>query len=152
MKKVTTILLFLFIAASILFLVIKELSAEKSEVAKAPVESGSYTNVYYFHTTNRCISCKKIESYTKEAVLGGFGQQIASGELYFKEINVQEPGNMHFVDEFKLHTKSVVFQEVKDGVEGRWKNLDKVWKLLGDKKQFQDYVTTELKTFMGEKK
>ncbi|MBN1602903.1 MAG: hypothetical protein JW915_14945 [Chitinispirillaceae bacterium] len=102
--------------------------------------------VYYFHTTFRCQSCNMIEKFTKEAVESGFASELKNGTVEMKVINVEEKGNEHFAKDYKLYTKSVIVSDVKDGKEITWKNLDKVWTLLGDQNKFIDYIKTEVKT------
>jgi len=102
--------------------------------------------VYYFHTTFRCQSCNMIEKFTKEAVEAGFANELKSGIVEMKIINVEEKGNEHFAKDYKLYTKSVIVSDVKDGKEITWKNLDKVWTLLRDQNKFIDYIQTEVKT------
>jgi hypothetical protein len=102
--------------------------------------------VYYFHTTFRCQSCNMIEKFTKEAIEAGFANELKSGIVEMKIINVEEKGNEHFAKDYKLYTKSVIVSDVKDGKEITWKNLDKVWTLLRDQNKFIDYIQTEVKT------
>jgi hypothetical protein len=102
--------------------------------------------VYYFHTTFRCQSCNMIEKFTKEAIETGFASELKSGRIEMKVINVEEKGNEHFAEDYKLYTKSVIVSDVKDGKEITWKNLDKVWTLLGDNIKFKDYIQTEVRT------
>ena len=96
--------------------------------------------VYYFHGNYRCASCTQIERFTKEAVESGFADQIKSGLVSFKVLNVEKPDNGHFVQDYQLYTKSVVLSLVKSGKEVRFKNLDKVWEYLRDRKRFDDYI------------
>lgn len=102
--------------------------------------------VYYFHTTFRCHSCNMIEKFTKEAVESGFASELNNGTIELKIINIEEKGNEHYAEDYKLYTKSVIVSDVKDGKEITWKNLDKVWTLLGDQAKFIEYIRTEVKT------
>jgi hypothetical protein len=104
--------------------------------------------VYYLHGTYRCPSCNKIESLTKEAVQEGFAQAIAKGRVELRVLNVEEPGNEHFVQDYKLYTKSVVLSDLKDGKELKWKNLEQVWTLLGNETKFIDYIQKEMKSYL----
>jgi hypothetical protein len=101
--------------------------------------------VYYFHSTFRCQSCNMIEKFTKEAIESGFASELKNGSLEMKVINVEEKGNEHFAEDYKLYTKSVIVSDVKDGKEITWKNLDKIWTLLGDQIKFKDYIQTEVR-------
>ena len=104
---------------------------------------------YYFHGTRRCASCRKIEAYSVEAVTTGFVDDLKGGTLEWQVINIDEDANKHYIKEYQLYTKSVILSHVKDGKEVGWKNLDKVWTLLGNKQDFVDYVQAETRTFMS---
>ncbi len=104
--------------------------------------------VYYLHTTARCPSCLKIEAYTAAEVTGPLAGPLSEGRLEWKVFNVEEPNNEHFVDDYKLFTKSVVVSEVINGKEVRWKRLDKVWDYLGDQQAFMNYVGEEVRGYL----
>ena len=104
--------------------------------------------VYYFHGSFRCHTCNMMEKYSKEAIETNFKDAIASGILEFKEVNVEEKGNAHFVKEYNLYTKSLILSLVKDGKEVKSKNLDKIWQHARNKQRFIEYVTGELNEFI----
>lgn len=103
---------------------------------------------YYFHGSFRCPTCTNMEKYSKEAIETNFKGALASRKLEFKAINAEERGNEHFVDDYKLYTKSLIISLVKDGKEVRYKNLDKIWQLARNKQKFIDYVAGEVNEFM----
>ena len=47
-----------------------------------------------------------------------------------------------------LYTKALILARVVDGEEVEWKNLDRIWALVGNKKDFLGYVREELKRFL----
>ena len=105
---------------------------------------------YYFHTTYRCTSCRKIEAYSRLAIESGFAGDIASGRLQIRLVNIDDQDNKHYVQDYKLYTKSLVLSERADGREVRWKNLTRVWELLNDEPAFVDYVQRETRSFLAE--
>lgn len=105
---------------------------------------------YYFHTTARCVSCKKIEAYATEAIETGFAEAIKAGTLKFESVNIDEDENKHFIKDFQLYTKSVVVCDMDNGELKEWKNLTKVWQLLGDKDEFVRYVQDEINAYLKE--
>jgi hypothetical protein len=165
MKQTTVIALSLLIAA-MLMLTPAALWAEDAQVApksdavaveetvdstqgENPAEVTDKIIAYYFHGTRRCASCRKIEAYSAEAVETGFADDLKGGTLEWHVVNIDEDANKHYIKEYQLYTKSVILSHVKDGKEIGWKNLDKVWTLLGDKEGFVNYVQTETRTFMN---
>jgi len=113
-----------------------------------PQALGSKVIVYYLHTTARCPSCLKIEAYTSAEVTGALAGPLAEGRLEWKVLNVDEPKNAHFTEDYQLYTKSVVVSEVRNGQELRWKRLDKVWDYLDDRQAFMKYVDDEVRAYL----
>ena len=67
-------------------------------------------------------------------------------------INTDENDNAHFVDDYKLYTKSLVLSLVKDGKEVKSNNLTKIWEYVRDKQKFYDYVSEEVNNYLKEAK
>lgn len=108
--------------------------------------------VYYFHGNARCFSCRNIEKYTKEALGKYFFDKVTSGSIDYQVINVEEKGNEHYTQKYKLYTKSVVFSKVKEGKEVEYKNLEQVWQYLRSKEKFYEYIREEAEKFMENEK
>ena len=134
---------FLLIVAS--GVILPGLSAEESPAAA--VSDGVVA--FYFHGNTRCATCKKIEAYADEAIHEGFVQALDTSALTWRVVNIEEPENRHFVEDFQLVTRSVVLAEYRDGNLVRWENLDKVWQLVRDKDGFTSYVQDETREFLG---
>ena len=104
---------------------------------------------FYFHGNVRCATCKNIEAYADEAIHSGFAGSLEDGDLAWQVVNIDEPENRHFVQDFQLVTRSVVLVEYRDGQAVRWENLDKVWQLVRSKDLFVEYVQSETQEFLG---
>ena len=107
--------------------------------------------VYYFHGTNRCPTCLKMEAYAAEAVGTGFSGPLERGDLEWRVVNTDAPENKHFVEDYKLYTRSLVIVKVRNGKQIEWKNLEKIWDLVNDKRDFIKYVQEEISTYLGER-
>jgi hypothetical protein len=103
---------------------------------------------FYFHGNVRCATCRKIQAYSDEAIHSGAAKALAEGALSWRVINVDEPANRHFIEDFRLVTRSVVLAEYRDGEVVRFKNLDKVWQLVRSKDRFVEYVQGETREFL----
>lgn len=102
-------------------------------------------NVYYFYGKPRCITCMKIENYTKSAVTS-----MNDKNVVFKGVDMDNSDNSAMVKKYNLYTKSVIISKVKNGKE-QWKNLDKIFLKAGNEQYFKNYIITEIKTFKGAK-
>lgn len=139
MKK----LLFVILATTVI------VSMQYSAIAAEDAQVGKVT-VYYFHGSFRCSTCTNMEQYAKEAIEVNFKEALASGNLEFKAVNVEEPDNEHFVRDYQLYTKSLIVSYAKDGKEIKSKNLDKIWEYARNKQKFGEYVTEEIGNFIKE--
>lgn len=168
-KNISALALLVFVLASVLYLVFDErdrtnagIDAVEESVstntgspsahdAAPPGRDNAYTvTAYYFHGTKRCKTCLAIESYSRESLEGGFPDAMRSGKLAWRPVNVDEPRNEHFVEEYALATKTVVLVAERGGERTKWKKLDAVWDLVGDKQSFLEYVRRETARFMEE--
>ena len=103
---------------------------------------------YYFHTNVRCVNCRRIETYSREAVETAFPQELKKGLLVWKVVNVEEKGNEHYVKDYQLYTKSLVLVDEIGGKQTRWKNCTKVWEFLSNKEDFLRYVQGEVRGYL----
>lgn len=104
--------------------------------------------VYYFHTTYRCDSCMQIEQLTAEALDEEYSEEMKDGFVEYNVVNMEEAKNNHFIQDYKLYTKSVIVADIEEGKQIRWKNLIKVWSLINNKKEFKKYIKSEVKDFL----
>jgi len=128
--------------------------AERAEPASSAriaenVPSSPKLVVYYFHGNTRCVTCRKIESFAKSAIESGFTAELKSGQIQFRAVNVEEPKNEHFVQDYQLATRSVVLSRIRNDKQDAWKNLDQVWTLVRDPDAFERYVVDETKRLLG---
>ncbi len=145
-RRLVTVILLLFVAASLGSLLAKSLRSSPSTAPAAdqpPPRDGMIA--YYFHSTTRCPTCESIESYGHEALQSAFGDEMKSGQLQWRVLNYEKPENEHFVKEFQIALPSVVLVKMADGRQVAAKNLDQVWPLVGDKAAFMAYVQKEAK-------
>jgi hypothetical protein len=103
---------------------------------------------YYFHGNRRCKSCLAIEEYSQVAIDSGFKDELKSGTLEFLTINRDEKENKHYTKNYELYTSSLVISKIENNKEIKWKNLEKVWQLKGNKIEFIQYVQDEINKFM----
>jgi hypothetical protein len=167
-KSLITVALLAFVTIAVGFLVVKEiripegiasplgtaLTADSGSKGVQPIPGASSPEgnrkvvAYYFHGRVRCVSCVKIENLSGKAIKKGFTEELKDGRLEFREVNVEEPGNRHFIDDYRLTSQSLVIVEYRDGRQIRWKNLEKVWPLLHSEKEFLPYVQEGVSSYL----
>ena len=105
--------------------------------------------VYYFHGFARCVTCRKLEEYSHAAVTEGFSDEVRKGRMTFSAVNIEEPENAHFVQDYGLSSKTLVIQKQRGGKNLEWRNLDRIWQLVGDREAFSAYVRGEITALRG---
>ena len=172
-KTIITVVLLGFVGVSVAHLIIQEFTAEpavgseSAQIGTARSESvtggdeeqalaepdeqpGHQLIAYYFHRTQRCETCLTIEAYAEEALAEAFPQALRSGELEWRAVNVEEPANEHFVEDYQLTASALVLVDTQDGEQKEWRDLDRVWELVGDELEFKAYVEAEALAFLEE--
>lgn len=152
-KIIIRSILILFIAVSAGYLILdsyKKIQKPSNSSKKEDIKIDLKHNIiiYYFHTTKRCYSCKKIESLTEKAVREGFKKELSNGILIWKTVNLDDEKNKHFADDYNLATKSVILAEIKNNKQIKWKNLNKVWEYLNDDNSFIKYIQKEINEYL----
>jgi hypothetical protein len=170
-RTVVTGVLLLFVAISVVYLVLgknhareggaqsptdvskREVESKEADGAPTPSEEESAPEViaYYFHGNRRCTTCRTIEAYAEEAIRTNFPAELASRKLQWRVVNVDQPENAHFIQDYQLVTRSLVLVGMEKDVQKKWKNLDKVWQLVRSKPEFTDYVVESTREFMAGK-
>ncbi|MFA6091481.1 MAG: nitrophenyl compound nitroreductase subunit ArsF family protein [Elusimicrobiota bacterium] len=124
-------------------------SSGKSKTTTAKAQPAKQVVIArYCHGNARCSNCIKIEQYSREAIETGLRKELDSGRLRFEVVNVEEPSNRHYIQDYGLYTKSLVLIAEAGGKEVRHKVLNNVWDHLSDKNAFMAYVRTETGSFL----
>jgi hypothetical protein len=117
--------------------------------AASPENARHKVIAYYFHTDTRCSTCVKIEQYSHEAIEQGFPNELKNGTLEMRVVNYEHPENRHFMQDYKLVSKSLVLVNIVNGKQTRWTNLKLVWQLTGHKDAFLNYVRKEVRGYLS---
>ena len=128
-------------------------SAYSAESGEKKTDATSFLPSFvitYFYSSIRCPTCHKLERYSSEAIQDHFREALNKGDLVWRTLNIDEPENQHCINDYQLFTKSLILTEIKNGKEVRWKNLDKIWELVGDERAFKDYVALEISAWIKE--
>ncbi len=174
-KQIFTVVLLLFVAGSVVAVVVRQgrrdlpqddgAAAETlpakvapasptpaDENEKAPPESTRKVIVYFFHTDYRCPTCRNIEAYALDAVHDGFAAEIGRGRLDWRVVNYEQPQHEHFAKDYKLVSPAAAVVLVKmDGDQQKnWKNLVEVWDLVADQTAFTFFMQDQIKTLLEE--
>ncbi len=78
----------------------------KNEAIIEKQENKTSVEVLYFHGKQRCATCVAIEENTKQVIEERFSEQIATGELVFKTIDINE--NETLADKYEITWSSLI--------------------------------------------
>jgi len=72
-----------------------------------------------------------------------FADELASGELVFMTIDVQDDVNAAIIDKYGAYTSSLFMNKVVDSID-HIEPVTDIWFLLGKDQEFVDLVKTEI--------
>ncbi len=104
--------------------------------------------VMYFHRTQRCPTCLKMGSYSEEAVKGGFAKELAEGKVSFHYIDFQDQKNAAFTRAYGVAGPTLIVAKASGEKVSEYRNLTDIWTKVRDKDAFQEYVRTNVKSYL----
>ena len=104
--------------------------------------------VVYFHRSQRCSSCLRAEDSIRRTIETYFRDELASGKLVFKVLNVQDEVNAATVEKYGAAGSSLYINEIKDGSDNIEEVTD-IWFLLNNDKAFIKAVKSEIEKHLG---
>lgn len=114
-----------------------------------PAVDGPQVVMTYFLIGTRCESCRKIEALARATAEEDFPDELAAHKLIFRVVDTTEPANEHFLEDYKLTSKTVVISRRVDGRESDWKDMDQVWDLLDNGPAFHAYLGKQVREYLG---
>lgn len=112
-----------------------EADAAETAVAQGPV-------LFYFHGTQRCRTCTRMEQMVRELLAARFDGTHAAPRVPLRCVNVDLPESRHYVTDFALTMRTFVL------VAGaRFEMLDQCWQLAHDEAAFKDYLARAIADF-----
>lgn len=117
-------------------------SSQKDEIQQN--KPADKIQMFLFHSTNRCYSCITAGKYTNKLLKQSFSQEIESGKIEFREINVDLPENKEVANKFKASGTSLFINSIIDG-QDNIKEDTQIWRLVANEKSFSEYLFKKLK-------
>ena len=95
--------------------------------------------IYHFHPTNQCYSCKTVGAYAEETVNTYFADELKSGKIVFGHINAQLPENEELAKKYGI-TGSSLWLGVYDKNGFHPEQNTNVWYKINDKEDYMNYL------------
>jgi len=107
-------------------------------------------DVVYFHRTQRCYSCRYMETAANYTVQTYFKDELASGKLTFQVFNVEDEANAGIVAKYQASYLSLYINTVKDGTDHIELVAD-LYPLIGNDEAFAETLKNKIeKSLTGE--
>jgi len=177
LKKVTAVILGVFVVVSIAFAFLKETQSAKWDEAdpdamgkNMPTTGADPGNtddsvvpevlasadlqpdriqVFYFHRSFRCIGCINVEAAAYEAVSIDHSEDVQAGKLEWHSINCDDPQHSHYVTEYDLYTQELIFVEMRNAVPVRNEKIPEVWQHWENKSKARAVVGKNIDMWLG---
>ena len=147
---ILTVLLLLFVGASVAYMVVggktREETTETQTVETQAMLTASTVVVRYFHASARCASCKWIEEHTKAVI----AEHFADAALTFESLNYEAPMYGDLVGRYGIVGLSLVVVGLDEGEETGFKNLTELMGHIGDDAAFGELLKSEIASVLGD--
>ena len=105
----------------------------------APVK-GDKIDVYYFHFTGRCVTCKTVEAEAKKDVESLYAEQFKSGKITFQALNLDDNSSKEIAEKLGVTGQTLLIvsgnQKINitnDGFMNARSNPDKFKQIIKEK-------------------
>ncbi|MFH0870321.1 MAG: nitrophenyl compound nitroreductase subunit ArsF family protein [archaeon] len=95
--------------------------------------------IYHFHATQQCYSCKTVGAYAEETVSLFFSEQKKSGKIVFDHINIDLPENAELAKKYGV-TGSSLWIGVYDSSGFHKEENTQVWYKIDNKDNYLLYL------------
>ena len=106
--------------------------------------------IYYFHRKFRCQSCEVLEQTLQNTITVKYADQFGTGRLAMCVVNLDDPENRYFLDEFEILSNSVVIVRKKSGAVSNFKTLETIWGVSEDSEAISHLLILEMDHFLSE--
>lgn len=109
--------LFYTLIAAILLISCGNGAEKRTETSDTDVKQADRIEVLYFHGAQRCVTCKAIEANTKALLDSLYSNEIASGKIGYKIIDISQKENEKVADKYEVTWSSLFVNRWKNGTE-----------------------------------
>ena len=100
--------------------------------------SGNKIEVIDFYSTHRCMTCNAIEASTKYTLDTFFADELESGKITFKTVNVDKDENYPMAEKFEATGTALFLNVIVDGKETQINLTDFAFMKGNDQEEFAE--------------
>jgi len=90
---------------------------KSSSVATSNIDNKNRLEVYAFHGTRQCETCKHMKAYTKKTLDKYFSKQLKNGSIIFSIIDVDDAANAMIAEKFQATGTALMINNIVNGKE-----------------------------------
>jgi len=105
--------------------------------------------VVYFHRTHRCSGCSYAEACIRHTMETYFKDELASGEVTFEVLDVEDEENATIVKKYGAFSSSLFINTIRDGID-HIEEVREIWYFLGNDEAFVEVVRGEIEKSLNE--
>jgi hypothetical protein len=139
-KKYFFAILILVITSSVLIISGCLTNQETNSISDIKIEPSTIQKieVFHFHGTQQCYSCKTVGEYADETLNTYFAEELKSGKIVFKHINYDLPENSAVVAEYGATGSSLWLGVYAENGFHKEENVN-VWYKINAKQDYMSY-------------
>ncbi len=122
---------------------------EKKEEDRSEITNAEKIEVIHFYTTQQCWACITLGELSLKTIEEKFPNEYEKGIITFQDINVDLAENKELVSKYQARGSSLFINAIVDGEDNIEEDVA-VWRLIGNEKQYIEYLSEKLNGFLGE--
>jgi len=83
-------------------------SAQTNQKPTSPVTKSGDVEVYYFHMTTRCVTCKTVEAEARKNVEMLYADKVKAGKISFTALNLEEATGKSMGDKLGVNSQTLL--------------------------------------------
>jgi hypothetical protein len=99
---------FLLMSFVLITLVGISCSAQTNQKPTSQVTKSGDVEVYYFHMTTRCVTCKTVEAEARKNVEMLYADQVKAGKISFTDLNLEEATGKSMGDKLGVNSQTLL--------------------------------------------
>ena len=121
---------------------------EKNSVTSDVIASTAVIEVYDFHVTNRCMTCRAIEDNAHQTLTKYFKEELQSGIIAFQVVNVDLSENAALAEQFQAYGSSLYLKINKDNKSEIVNLTDFAFMNAMNEESFQTELKSKIQTYL----
>lgn len=128
---------FKFLMIMLVVVIVPSCNAKSDSKNQTKYTAGGKVEVYYFHFTGRCVTCKTVEAEAKTNVETIYAEQFKSGKISFQAINLDDDSSKAIAEKLGVAGQTLLIvggtQKINitnDGFMYARKNPDKFKRIM----------------------